>query len=155
MRSKFAAFTVAALSLTLVVMPAVQAQGGANPAALVEQRQGRMKALGGAMKTLTGFSKGDASAADATKAAGVLAAAGRGMPGWWPRGTATGVGDSEALPAIWSDQPGFRRQLAAFRTASAQMDAAAKSGDATKVGAALRVVGGSCKGCHDGYRLKN
>jgi cytochrome c556 len=84
----------------------------------------------------------------------VLAAAGRGMPGWWPRGTAVGAGDSEALPVIWTDQPRFRQQLAAFRTASAQMDTAARTGDAAKVGAALRAVGGSCKGCHDGFRLK-
>ncbi len=146
--------TVGALIATLLAMPAVQAQGGAKPADLVEQRQAKMKALGGSMKTLTGFSKNEASAADAAKAASLLAAAGRGMPGWWPRGTAVGVGDSEAAPAIWADAGGFKQRLATFRTASAQMDAAAKSGDAAKVGAALKAVGGSCKGCHDGFRVK-
>ncbi len=40
------------------------------------------------------------------------------------------------------------------RFLAAQMDAAARSGDAAKVGAALKAVGGSCKGCHDGYRIK-
>ena len=154
MRSKFAALAIGALSAALLAVPAVHAQGGAAPTAQVEQRQSRMKALGGAMKTLTGFSKGEAPAAEARKAAAVLAAAGRGMPGWWPRGTGVGAGDSEALPVIWTDQPRFRQQLAAFRTASAQMDAAARTGDAAKVGAALRAVGGSCKGCHDGFRLK-
>jgi cytochrome c556 len=139
----------------LLAIPAVQAQRPpADPASLVEQRQGRMKALGGSMKTLTGFAKGEASAADASKAASLLVAAGKGMPGWWARGTAVGVGDSEALPAIWTDAGGFRQRLAAFSTASAQMDAAARSGDAAKVGAALKAVGGSCKGCHDGYRIK-
>ncbi len=154
MRHRLTRFTIGALVVGLLAMPAVQAQGGRAPADLVEQRQGRMKALGGAMKTLTGFSKGEGQAPDAAKAAGVLAAAGKAMPGWWPRGTAVGVGDSEAGPAIWTDANGFKQRLAAFASASAQMDAAAKTGDAVKVGGALRVVGGSCKGCHDEYRIK-
>jgi cytochrome c556 len=154
MRNKLTRYTIVILVATLLAMPAVQAQSGADPAALVEQRQTRMKALGASVKTLTGFSKGEGSAADAAKAAGVLAAAGRGMPRWWARGTAVGVGDSEASPKIWTDPNGFRQSLAAFASASARMDAAARTGDAAKVGAALRDVGGSCKGCHDGFRVK-
>ncbi len=151
MRNKI---VIGALIAALLAMPAVQAQGGAKPADLVEQRQARMKALGGAMKTLSTFSKGEAEAADAAKAGGVLAAAGRAMPGWWPRGTAIGVGDSEAKPVIWTDAAGFGQRMAAFRTASVQMDAAARTGDAAQVGAAMRAVGGSCKGCHDAFRIE-
>jgi cytochrome c556 len=145
---------VGALTLALLAMPAVQAQSR-DPVALVEQRQARMKALGGAMKTLNAISKGNGTAPEAAKAAGTLAAAGRAMAGWWPRGTAVGVSDSEAAPKIWTDTPGFRKQLAAFRTASARMDVAARTGDAARVGAAMPALGGSCKSCHEGYRIED
>jgi cytochrome c556 len=146
--------TLGALGAALLAMPAVQAQSR-DPVALVEQRQARMKALGGAMKTLNAFSKGNGTASEAAKASGTLAAAGRAMPGWWPRGTAVGVTDSEAAPKIWTDAAGFRKRLAAFRTASAQMEVAARTGDAARVGAAMPALGGSCKGCHDGYRVED
>jgi cytochrome c556 len=153
-KSAVAAIAIGSLAATLSIS-AVQAQRGTDPAGLVEQRQARMKALGGSMKTLSGFAKGEASAADAAKAAGVLAAAGRAMPGWWARGTGVGVSDSEALPAVWADPQRFRQQLVAFERASAQMQRAAAAGDAAKVGAELRTLGGSCKSCHDGFRIKD
>ena len=147
--------TIGALMLALLAMPAVQAQRGADPVALVEQRQARMKALGASMKTLSGFAKGEASAPDAQKAAEILAAGGRAMPGWWARGTGVGVSDSEAKPEIWTDAANFRQRLVAFQRASAGMQIAARTGDATKVGAELRTAGASCKGCHDGFRLED
>jgi cytochrome c556 len=155
MRTRPPAFLLAALIGGLLAMPAVQAQRGADPVKLVEQRQARMKALGASMKTLSAFAKGEAGAPDAQKAADVLAAGGKAMPGWWARGTAIGVSDSEAAPAIWTDPAGFRKQLAAFQRASAQMRSAARTGDVAKVGAELRSVGGTCKGCHDGFRKED
>jgi cytochrome c556 len=140
--------TLGALVAALLAMPAVQAQSR-DPATLVDQRQARMKALGASMKTLTAFSKGGSSAAEAKQAAG------KSMPNWWPRGTAVGVGDSEAAPAIWTDGARFRQRLAAFATASAQMNRVAATGNAAAVGAELRNVGGSCKACHDLYRQED
>jgi cytochrome c556 len=126
----------------------------ADPAALVDQRQARMKALGASMKTLTGFAKGEGTAADARNAAAVLIAA-RDMPRWWPRGTAKSVGDSKASPAIWAEQPRFQQRIAEFRQAAAAMDKAARSGDAAQVRAQLPVLGGSCKSCHTAFQLKD
>jgi cytochrome c556 len=153
-QTPFVSITLGALVAALLAMPAVQAQSR-DPAALVDQRQARMKALGASMKTLTAFSKGGSSAAEAKQAAGTLAAAGKAMPNWWPRGTAVGVGDSEAAPAIWTDGARFRQRLAAFATASAQMNKVAMTGNAAAVGAELRNVGGSCKACHDLYRIED
>lgn len=126
----------------------------ANPAALIDQRQARMKALGGSMKTLTGFAKGEGTAADARKATAVLVAAGD-MHRWWPPGTAKGVGDSKASPAIWTDKQRFLQRVAEYRQASAAMDKAARSGDAARVRAQLPALGASCKSCHTGFQLKD
>lgn len=125
-----------------------------DPIAFVDQRQARMKALGGSMKTLTGFSKGEGSTADARKAAATLTAA-RDMHRWWPRGTAKGAGDSKASPAIWAEQARFQQRVAEFRQAAAAMDRAARSGDAAQVRAQLPVLGGSCKSCHTAFQLKD
>lgn len=153
-RSVFTLTTAGLLTAALVAMPAVQAQSS-DPAALVDQRQARMKALGASMKTLSGFAKGEGNAADARRAGSVVGAAGRAMPGWWPRGTARGVSDSEAAPAIWTDTAGFRQRLLAFQRAASAMESAARTGDSARVGAALRDLGGSCKGCHDGFRIED
>ena len=134
-------------------LSAAPAQRG-DPAAFIDQRQARMKGLGAAMKTLTGFSKGEATAADVRKAASVLTGA-RDMHRWWPRGTAKGVGDSKASPAIWIEQPRFQQRIAEFRKAGVMMDKAARSGDATRVRAQLPALGGSCKACHTAYQLKD
>jgi cytochrome c556 len=150
----FLTFSLYLLGAGLIAMPAVQAQTR-DPAASIDQRQARMKALGASMKTLTAFGKGSGTAAEARKAAGTLAAAGRAMPNWWPRGTAKGVGDSEAAPAIWTDQARFRQQLATFARASDRMDKVAATGNAATLAAELRNVGSSCKGCHDLYRLED
>lgn len=140
---------------TAIALSAGHAQRSApNPAAVIDQRQARMKTLGGSMKTLTGFAKGEGTAADARRAAAALAAA-RDMHLWWPRGTAKGAGDSKASPAIWTDKPGFGRRVAEYRQAAAAMDKAARSGDAAQVRAQLPALGASCKSCHTAFQLKD
>jgi cytochrome c556 len=140
---------------TPIALSAGHAQRPApNPAAVVDQRQERMKAVGGAMKALTNFAKGEGTAADVRKAGAVLASA-RDMHLWWPQGTAKGVGDSKASPAIWSDKQRFAQRLAEFRQAAAAMDKAARSGDAAQVRAQLPALGASCKSCHTAFQLKD
>ncbi len=145
---------LAALS-TAIALSAGHAQRSApDPAAFVDQRQARMKALGGSMKTLTGFTKGEGTAADARKAGAVLAAA-RDMHRWWPQGTAKGAGDSKASAAIWTDKQRFAQRVAEYRQAAAAMDKAARSGDAAQVRAQLPALGASCKSCHTAFQLKD
>jgi cytochrome c556 len=127
----------------------------ADPAALVDQRQARMKALGAATKTLTGFTKGDAPAAEAGKAGAVVAAMGRDIHKLWPRGTAKGVSDSDAAPAIWTQRGRFNQRIVQFRRAAAAMNRAARTGDAAQVKAQLPAYGASCKACHTDFRLED
>jgi cytochrome c556 len=145
---------LAGLSASIALSAAHAQRPAPNPAALVDQRQARMKAVGGAMKTLTNFAKGEGTAADARKAGAVLAAAGD-MHRWWPQGTAKGVGDSKASPAIWTERQRFGQRLAEFRQASAAMNKAARSGDAAQVRAQLPALGASCKSCHTAFQLKD
>ena len=145
---------LAGLSTAIAVSAGHAQRSAPDPAALVDQRQARMKALGGSMKTLTGFAKGEATAADARKAGEVLAAA-RDMHSWWPQGTAKGVGDSKASPAIWTDKQRFKQRVGEFRQTAAAMNKAARTGDAAQVRAQLPALGASCKSCHTAFQLKD
>ncbi len=70
----------------------------------------------------------------------------------FPPGTETG-GGTEAAPAIWEDRAGFDEALAVWRDAT---DAAIAAKPATLEEAVplLGKVFGSCKNCHDTYRIE-
>ena len=57
---------------------------------------------------------------------------------------------SEALPAIWTDWPGFQSVTTQMLTAVGALDPASLDG----VRAGIGPVGKSCGGCHEKYRVK-
>lgn len=60
--------------------------------------------------------------------------------------------DSDALEDIWMDFETFEQKLQDFRTAAAGINKAAQSGDKAAVGAAMKDLGASCKGCHKKFK---
>ena len=70
----------------------------------------------------------------------------------FPPGTETG-GGTEAAPAIWEDRGGFEEALAVWATAT---DAAIAANPQTldEAKPVLGEVFGSCKNCHDTYRIE-
>ena len=65
------------------------------------------------------------------------------------------VGDSEALPLIWEEPDAFAEAVSKMQAATAALVTAAEGGDREAIGAAFREVGGSCRGCHDRYRVQD
>lgn len=63
------------------------------------------------------------------------------------------IGDSEALPVIWEDTEEFAAAITKVQEAAAAFVDAADGGDAAAIGGAFRDLGGSCRGCHDEFRL--
>lgn len=63
------------------------------------------------------------------------------------------VGESEALPVIWEEPDEFAAAIAKAQEAAAAFVAAAESGDSEAIGGAFRNLGGSCRGCHDKFRV--
>ncbi|MDH4125207.1 MAG: cytochrome c [Gammaproteobacteria bacterium] len=63
------------------------------------------------------------------------------------------VGESEALPAIWEKPAEFAAAIDKLTNATSVFLAAAESGDKEAIAAAFRDVGGSCRGCHDQFRV--
>ena len=68
--------------------------------------------------------------------------------GLFPEGS--GGGDSRAKPEIWTDRAGFDQ---AMKDAQAAATALAAVTDEAAYVPAMKTLGGSCKNCHDMYRL--
>ncbi len=70
----------------------------------------------------------------------------------FPEGTETG-GGTEAAPAIWEDRAGFEARLAQWAEAT-DAAIAAKPATLDEAKPVLGKVFGSCKDCHDTYRIE-
>ena len=65
----------------------------------------------------------------------------------------SGVGKTEAKPEIWTNWADFQMKMKAFETESAALAALSKGGDFEKIKLQFAKVGGTCKGCHEKYKV--
>lgn len=128
---------------------------GMTVAEQIELRQDRYERIGGAFKTINDqLETGDPDIAEIQAAAATLPEAGAGMADWFPEGTGPDAGvETEALPAIWETPEDFDTKVAEFLAAAEELDTAAQSGDVSAIASAFQATGGTCKACHDDYRL--
>ncbi|WP_333824204.1 c-type cytochrome [Pinisolibacter sp.] len=144
-------------TLVSAALVAVIAAGTAFAADPIEARKKTMKAIGGSfggvlVKMVKGETPYDAAAAK--KAAATLneTAAGIDIAALFPKGSEKG-GDTEALPAIWSDAAGFKAAMDKMKsTVAAQAGNVDQGADKLKM--AVAEIGKTCKGCHDTYRAQ-
>ena len=115
---------------------------------LMEETRDAAKVVGGMLKGEQPFDAGAAMQAFETWK-NTAAKAGE----LFPEGSDSGH-DTEAKATIWSDRAGFEGELENF---TAKVDAAiAASPDSVEaLKAAAGPVFGSCKSCHEGYRVEN
>jgi cytochrome c556 len=124
---------------------------------LVKQDQTTMKSNGKNAGVLAAMVKGekpyDQAAVDA--ALTQLADTAKKLPTMFPE-SVKGLkpdGDYSTSPKIWEDKAGFDAHIATFAKAVADAKASVKDLDTLKV--SLPVIGKSCGGCHETYRLKS
>jgi len=77
----------------------------------------------------------------------------RKTSGWFPAGTGAEIGKTGAKPEIWKDPRDFASKLRNFQGAAKAFNVAAMSGDMSAVKARFADLGGTCKACHDKYRM--
>lgn len=121
----------------------------------IEARQGQFKKLGKAFKTISDQLKADSpDVAQIQAAAASVPKESVGLADWFPAGSGPESGiETEALPAIWEDSADFAEKAAALQDAGAKLETIAQGGDVAAIGAAFKTTGGTCKACHDKYRL--
>jgi cytochrome c556 len=72
---------------------------------------------------------------------------------WAAFGEGTDKGDTKAKPEIWMDKAKFDDYAQKMQTEMGKLNAAAKTGNLDSIKAAVTAVGGSCKTCHDAFRM--
>ena len=60
--------------------------------------------------------------------------------------------DTEAKPALFSNESDVMAKIAKFKEAATGIKKAALSGDEGSYGKAIGALGGGCKSCHDDYK---
>jgi cytochrome c556 len=128
--------------------------GGAAVAVIAadafQDRHMAMEAVGDAMKPLGAMAKKAApfDAAVVKASATTIADNLQTAQGLFPAGS--GGGESRAKPEVWTDAAGFEKSM---RDGYAAAVALQSVSDEAAFGPALGALGGSCKGCHEKYRL--
>ena len=73
----------------------------------------------------------------------------------FPAGAGPDVSKTEAKPDIWKNPDDFAHKAQDFEAANKQLGDAMSAVKADQIKAAFAKVQGSCKGCHDKYRMED
>lgn len=75
------------------------------------------------------------------------------LENWFPEGSGPGQGvDTEALPVIWERQEDFAAHWEDYVIAAGKLQAAVASKDLDATREQTRLLGDTCKSCHDIFR---
>lgn len=120
----------------------------------IEDRQAKMETVGKSMGIVGKMAKGQAPFDGAAALAAFVAMkdAAQGFDTLFPAGTETG-GETEAAPAIFTDQAGFAKKNEEFQASLDKVTAAAPE-SVEALGALVGEVGKNCGACHKAYRVK-
>jgi cytochrome c556 len=143
-------FAAALAALTLVATPLVAA-----PADVVKSRIAGLRELGAAFKAVNdGLRSPQPQTILIQQSARQIRNAANAMPDWFPAGSGPQPGvKTAAKPEIWTQAPRFRAAQAAFAAQAARFQNATNSGNVNAIRAEARALGGTCKSCHDSFRV--
>ncbi len=124
-------------------------------ASIIEVRQNNFEEIGDAFKAIRGQLEAEAPDLGVIEAsANTINANAQEIPNHFPEGTGVDSGaDTEALESIWEKPEEFAAAAQKLVDTSAALAAAAGTGDIAAVGEGVKNMGGSCKACHDNFRL--
>jgi cytochrome c556 len=140
----------------VAVASAASAISGPKAAQVMHVRHEGMENVGKAFKALhREFDSTSPSAATVQSSAAQMAALAKQSSGWFPAGTGPEVGKTGAKAEIWQPQnkADFAAKVVAFQRAATVFNSTAASGDMNAAKARYADLGGTCKACHDKYRM--
>ena len=123
----------------------------AADASIVEKRVHRFKQSGAAIQSVFKEHLGNDDFAAIAEAATLMAGWADVMPDYFPAGsTSPGARDD-----IWGDFDDFKSKAADNANAARDLQQLALAGtDKSAIAAAAKKLGGTCKACHQSYRIK-
>ncbi len=149
-RRKFLARPLALAALVLAAAPLLAA-----PADDVRSRVAGLRELGASFKAVNdGLRSSEPQTILIQQAARQIRNAAAAQYRWYPAGSGPQAGvKTAAKPEIWTQAPRFKAAQDAFAAQAAAFQLAANSGDINAIRAEARKLGGTCKGCHDSFRV--
>jgi cytochrome c556 len=128
---------------------------GEEAKTVMHDRHEGMEHIGKATKTIGRELKSDAPNLKAIQdAAATIADLASKTGGWFRPGTGPDVGKTGAKPEIWQNAADVATKDRDFQKAAHAFNAAAASGDLTRIKDSFADLGKTCKACHDKYRAK-
>jgi cytochrome c556 len=121
----------------------------------ITNRQSNLKDLGGAFKAVRDqLKRSTPNIAEIKQAAQQISDLAADQRHWFPKGSGPEAGiKTAAKPEIWSDTTGFAAALDRFSAEAPKLLQLANASDLEGLKAQAKVVGDTCKGCHDKYRV--
>lgn len=149
--------TVAAMASALAICAGFAAPVIAGPADTIRARIAGYRALGAAYKNTNDALRSDAPDGVAIRrAAATISTTAHHQYHWFPRGTgAESRQRTKARAEIWTNAPAFRTAQDAFAAQAAIFSRAAAARDMAAIRLEARKLGGTCKQCHDQFRVAN
>ncbi len=135
-----------------LVMLAQPSMKGAQAAQILHKRQDGMKALGDATKVIHRAIAGTLDLATLRSKSAEVVELSLQASSWFPLGTGSEAGKSQAKPDIWQNSADFAAKLRSFQLAARSFNAAVSLNDPAAINAKFADLGGTCKSCHDKYR---
>jgi cytochrome c556 len=125
--------------------------GGADQ---VRARVAGFRALGAAYKSANDSLRRQ-DIAKIRQASVQIGGAARNMQSWFPRGSGPQPGvKTAAKPEIWARPAEFRAAADAFARQAQAFQRVAAGNDMSAIRSASRALGGTCKGCHDQFKVE-
>lgn len=127
----------------------------ASEPTVIDERQNNFEEIGDAFRVIRGeLENEEPDMAAIVTNAEIINANAMKIEGYFPEGTGMDDGyDSEALATIWEQPEEFAAAHQRLVSASEAFLATANEGDEAAIGAGVGELGGSCKNCHDTFRL--
>ena len=126
-----------------------------KPEQYVKHRQSALSLMGWYFGSLGPVAKGEKpfNKEEATKATALVATLAKLPYDSFVAGTES-IGNTQALPAVWSNNAKFRELATKLGTETDTLAKIAAAGDEAGFKKQFGVVGGTCKACHDDFRKK-
>ncbi|MCX7283598.1 MAG: cytochrome c [Novosphingobium sp.] len=126
----------------------------AAPADSIASRIAGYRDLGAAFKSVNDSLRAPSPDTGKLKAAAqTIRASAAHQYKWFPRGTGPEAGvKTAAKAAIWTNSAEFKKAQDAFAAKAIAFEGVAASGDEAAIRSASRVLGATCKSCHDQFR---
>ncbi len=125
------------------------------PADLIKTRVAGMREVGAAMKAINdGLRSPEPQVILIQQSARQMKNSSVAAQGWFPAASAPAPGlKTSAKPEIWTQQAQFGTAMSNFVGEAAAFQTVANGGNIDAIKAEVRRLGGTCKGCHDNFKV--